>query len=57
MSKIAEEKKKIIHFYCRPCGEYHLKTHPHYEEMRQRARDRQSKPKKRQSKSARPTTS
>jgi hypothetical protein len=18
------------HFYCRPCGEYHLKTHPHY---------------------------
>lgn len=17
------------HFYCRPCGEYHLKTHPH----------------------------
>jgi hypothetical protein len=19
------------HFYCRRCGEYHLKTHPHYE--------------------------
>jgi Fe2+ or Zn2+ uptake regulation protein len=18
------------HFYCRKCGEYHLKTHPHY---------------------------
>jgi hypothetical protein len=18
------------HFYCRPCGEYHRKTHPHY---------------------------
>ena len=21
---------KIRHFFCRRCGEYHLKTHPHY---------------------------
>jgi hypothetical protein len=21
---------EIRHFYCRPCGEYHLKTHPHH---------------------------
>lgn len=21
---------EIPHFYCRKCGEYHLKTHPHY---------------------------
>ena len=21
---------KVQHFYCRKCGEYHLKTHPHY---------------------------
>jgi hypothetical protein len=20
----------VPHFYCRKCGEYHLKTHPHY---------------------------
>jgi hypothetical protein len=24
---------QIRHFYCRPCGEYHLKTHPHHAEM------------------------
>ena len=24
------------HFYCRPCGEYHLKTHPHHGEMEAR---------------------
>lgn len=22
------------HFYCRPCGEYHPKTHPHYSAQR-----------------------
>jgi hypothetical protein len=27
---------QIQHFYCRPCGEYHLKTHRHYREMRKR---------------------
>ena len=25
-----ELAQKIIHFYCQPCKEYHLKTHPHY---------------------------
>ncbi len=37
MSKIGEQKKKIIHFFCRPCAEYHLKTHPHYRAMKRRA--------------------
>lgn len=22
------------HFYCRKCGEYHLKTHPHYQAVK-----------------------
>ena len=29
-------KQKIIHFYCRPCAEYHLKTHAHYRAMKRR---------------------
>jgi hypothetical protein len=33
-------KQKIIHFFCRPCGEYHLKTHPHYRAMKRRAMKR-----------------
>jgi hypothetical protein len=33
---------EIRHFYCRPCGEYHLKTHPHHAEMKQRASKRKS---------------
>lgn len=28
----------ITHFYCRKCGEYHLKTHPHHAEMIERKR-------------------
>ncbi len=28
------------HFYCRPCGEYHEKTHPHYRAQKQRAAKR-----------------
>ncbi len=32
---------EIRHFYCRPCGEYHLKTHPHHAEMNQRKAIRQ----------------
>jgi hypothetical protein len=32
--------QKIIHFFCRPCGEYHLKTHPHYRAMKRRAAKR-----------------
>ncbi len=29
--------QKITHFYCRPCGEYHHKTHPHYRAQKRRA--------------------
>ncbi len=32
--------QKILHFYCRKCGEYHLKTHAHHRAMRKRAADR-----------------
>jgi hypothetical protein len=32
--------RKIIHFFCRPCGEYHLKPHPHYGAMKRRAAKR-----------------
>jgi len=32
--------QKITHFYCRPCGEYHEKTHPHYRAMKRRAAKR-----------------
>jgi hypothetical protein len=28
--KEALTSKDIPHFYCRKCGEYHLKTHSHY---------------------------
>jgi hypothetical protein len=28
--------QKIVAFFCRPCGEYHLKTHPHYRAMKRR---------------------
>jgi hypothetical protein len=33
----AKYGQKIIYFFCRPCGEYHLKTHPHYRAMKRRA--------------------
>ena len=37
-------KQKIIHFFCRPCAEYHLKTHPHYRAMlRRKAKRAQEK--------------
>jgi hypothetical protein len=29
---------QIRHFYCRPCGEYHPKTHPHHAETLNRKR-------------------
>jgi hypothetical protein len=29
--------QKIIHFFCRPCGEYHLKSHPNYRAVERRA--------------------
>ena len=41
MSKAGERAKKIIHFFCRPCAEYHLKTHPHYRAMKRRKAKRQ----------------
>jgi hypothetical protein len=28
--------KELPHFYCRKCGEYHLKTHPHYRPTQER---------------------
>ena len=28
--------QKIVAFFCRPCGEYHSKTHPHYRAMKRR---------------------
>ena len=33
MSKYAQP---ILFFFCRPCAEYHLKTHPHYRAMKRR---------------------
>jgi hypothetical protein len=33
-------KQKIVHFYCRPCAGYHLKTHAHYRAMLTRKRKR-----------------
>jgi hypothetical protein len=30
----------ILHFFCRPCGEYHEKVHPHYAEQQARAAQR-----------------
>ncbi len=32
--------QKIVMFYCRPCAEYHFKTHPHYRAMKRRAAKR-----------------
>jgi len=37
MKKTAQ---KIISFFCRPCGEYHYKDHPHYRAMKRRAAKR-----------------
>jgi hypothetical protein len=28
--------QKILFFFCRPCGDYHEKTHPHYRAMKRR---------------------
>ena len=28
--------QKIVAFFCRPCGEYHYKAHPHYRAMKRR---------------------
>jgi hypothetical protein len=37
MTKYAQP---ILFFFCRPCGDYHEKTHPHYAEQRARAEAR-----------------
>jgi len=39
MSKRAQP---ILFFFCRPCGDYHKKTHPHYAEMKRRAEQRKA---------------
>ena len=33
---MAKYGQKIPFFFCRPCGEYHPKTHPHYRAMKRR---------------------
>jgi hypothetical protein len=33
---MAKYGQPILHFFCRPCGEYHLKTDPHYRAMKRR---------------------
>ncbi len=33
MSKYAQP---ILFFFCRPCGDYHEKIHPHYRAMKRR---------------------
>jgi hypothetical protein len=35
---MAKYGQKILFFFCRPCGEYHEKTHPHYRAMKRRKR-------------------
>ena len=30
----------ILYFFCRPCGQYELKTHPHYRAQKRRAAKR-----------------
>jgi len=37
MTKYAQ---KILFFFCRPCGDYHEKTHPHYRAQKRRAAKR-----------------
>ena len=37
---MAKYAQKILFFFCRPCGEYHEKTHLHYRAQRRRAAKR-----------------
>jgi len=39
---VAKYAQKILFFFCRKCGDYHEKTHPHYRAQKQRA-DRRRK--------------
>jgi hypothetical protein len=40
---MARYAQPILDFYCRPCGDYHLKTHPHFAEQQARAEERRKK--------------
>jgi hypothetical protein len=40
---MAKYAQPILFFFCRPCGEYHEKTHPHYAEMFARKAERGKK--------------
>jgi hypothetical protein len=44
--------QKIVMFYCRPCAEYHFKTHAHYRAMKRRATTRRRKAEKAKAESA-----
>ena len=33
---MAKYAQSILFFFCRPCAEYHEKTHPHYRAMKRR---------------------
>src|SRR5271156_7017849 len=39
--------EKLPHFYCRPCGEYHLKTHPHFQKSNKQSKTDAPQDKKR----------
>jgi hypothetical protein len=42
MSKypMAKYAQPILFFFCRPCGDYHEKAHPHYRAQKRRAAKR-----------------
>jgi hypothetical protein len=40
---MAKYAQPILFFFCRPCGDYHPKTHPHYAEMFARKAERAKK--------------
>jgi len=40
---MARYAQKILFFFCRPCGRYELKTHPHYRAQKQRSYRRRKK--------------
>lgn len=37
---MAKYAQKILFFFCRPCGDYHEKTHPHYRAQKRRSAKR-----------------
>ena len=34
---VSRYAQKILFFFCRKCGDYHEKTHPHYRAQKQRS--------------------